>query len=70
MRRIAGVDLEELAELREKAARVCDETKSLIEESGRLREWLDEFRRRAMPLIEATLPAITVSNSLPPRPGA
>jgi len=43
--------LSELAELREKAAWVCEETKSLIEESGRLRKRADELR--AMPQTDS-----------------
>ena len=39
MRGTIRVDLEALAELREAAARVCEETKSLIEQRRRLREW-------------------------------
>jgi len=43
MRGITRVDLEALAELREVAVRVCEETKILIEESRRLREWAKWF---------------------------
>jgi len=65
MPRITRADLDELAELREEAARLCEETKSLIEESRQLRKQGDGFRRKAMPLIEATPPA-----ALPPRAAA
>ena len=40
MPRIICYDLEELAELRKKAALLCEETKELIEVSRRLRKWL------------------------------
>jgi len=58
MRRITR---DELAELREEAARVCEETKSLIEEAIRLRKWADgvqdELGLEVVPAIQA-----------PPRP--
>ena len=70
MRRITSIDLDELAELREKAVRACEEAKNLIEERRWLRKRADEFRRRVMPLNEAFPPALTVSNALPARPAA
>jgi len=63
-------DLDELAELREEAARACDEAKDLIEESRQLRRWADEFRQKATPLIGATPPAVTVSDEALPQPAA
>jgi len=36
------IELAELAELREKAALLCDETKGLIEDYHRLRNWRNE----------------------------
>ena len=62
MRRITSADLEELAELREKAARVCEETKRLIEESRWSRKRADEFRQRVMPL---TFPSVLTYRMLP-----
>jgi len=61
------VDFDELAELREEAARLCEETVTLVEEHKRLRKWADEFRHQAMPL-EALPPALAVSDAVPPRP--
>jgi len=70
MTRITRDDLDELAELREEAARACDEAKDLIEESRRLRRWADEFRQKATSLIGATPPAVTVSDEALPQPAA
>jgi hypothetical protein len=64
MRGITRTDLNELAELRERAARLCEETKILIEEGRRLREWVNGFQDEAMPLI----PAVTVCCAASPQP--
>jgi hypothetical protein len=62
MRRITRVDLDELADLREKAARVCEEAKSLIEEHRGLRKWAGRFSAGATPLIETFPPLLPISN--------
>jgi hypothetical protein len=70
MRWITLVDLDELAELREKAARVCEETKSLIEEHRGLRKWAGRFSTGATPVIETFPPLLTISNATQRQPAA
>jgi hypothetical protein len=60
------IELDDLAELREKAALLCEETKDLIEDYHRLRNWRTKLR--PMTPTEAALPAATLSDKAATRP--
>ena len=48
MRKVIRINLEELAQLRERAAQLCEETQALIDEYRRLRGWCDGMRPRVL----------------------